>query len=275
MWVSSCLKQGLECEGLESRLHLGGVSVEPFSHRAGSPFPGEERPAPRQQGTKAAFKDNIPWKGSFTASSHGSKHLQPQRILRSQFPESWLQKEKIFKSLIAVMAIFLSRIFFYRLAVLFFCIRIRYIPIYTDYDTLNPTKNTKNSSYCFCFLPHKGSLTSVRRLSKHAFLVIKARNKLLTMGCMFLHLYKSFQPWRKSFYMPLCHAHVFPRVVVQHCVGEKLQLKGCCLSFSFFDLSEDLHQEDVWRWLIFIICLMRSVTSNAWTMWEIWTLARC
>lgn len=51
-----------ESEGLESRLHLGGcfISVEPFSHRAGSTLPGEERPVPQQQGTKAAFKDNIP-----------------------------------------------------------------------------------------------------------------------------------------------------------------------------------------------------------------------
>lgn len=89
--------------------HIGAffISVETFSHQAGSTLPGEEFHAewsvPQRQGTEAAFKDSIPGQGSFTASSHGSKHLHPRRILRSQFPESWLQKEKTFKTLIAII----------------------------------------------------------------------------------------------------------------------------------------------------------------------------
>lgn len=66
------------------------ISVETLGPHTGSVLPGEEFHAEwpvLQQGAMAAFKDNIPSKGSFTASSHQSKHLHPQSILRSHFPE--------------------------------------------------------------------------------------------------------------------------------------------------------------------------------------------
>lgn len=70
------------------------ISVETFSQHIGSALPEEfhaEWPV-LQQGTEPVLKDNIPSKGSVTASSHESKHLHPQSILRSQLPESELQK---------------------------------------------------------------------------------------------------------------------------------------------------------------------------------------